>query len=110
MSERRKTRIRGLKLIGIGAVLAAAFVTFLMIDFKRGRQWYGPGLGAPALPLLVGLVEAISGRSFASLSRAWDELAGWQRFLLGVTIAALATVTFIVIGGTIVTILTRSQP
>jgi len=41
------------------------------------------------VPLLIGLAELASGRAFGELARDWDELAGWQRGVLGVAIVGI---------------------
>ena len=94
-------RRRALKLVGAGLVIGAAWIAVVLLLSARGRQLMGPGLGLPLLPVLVGLVELVSGRRFDDLARRWDDLKGWQRLLLGLVIVTIAIVAFIVIGGTI---------
>jgi hypothetical protein len=103
----REVRRRGLKLIGIGLVLAAVWSGLMLLMAERNRQVVGPGLGLPLLPLLVGLVELVSGRHFDELSRRWDELRGWQRGLLGLVIVGLATVVIVTLAGFVVVLLVR---
>lgn len=103
----REVRRRGLKLIAIGIVLAAFWLALMLVMAERNRQLMGPGLGLPLLPLLVGLVELVSGRHFDDLSRRWDDLRGWQRGVLGVVIVALATVVIVTLAGFVVVFLVR---
>jgi hypothetical protein len=94
-------RRRALKLMGVGLAMGVVWVALLLVVEGQGRNVLGPGLGLPGLPLVVGLVELVSGRSFDDLARSWDELTWWQRGLLGTVIVALATLVFIVTGGMI---------
>ena len=97
-----------MKLIGIGLVFAAlwiALMEFVMVE--KHRAVMGPGLGLPLLPLLVGLVELVSGKHFDELARRWDELRGWQRGVLGLVIVALATVVIVTLAGFAVVLLLR---
>jgi len=97
----RHVRRRALKIIAFGLVAAAAWTGFVMLLAERGRQLWGPGLGVPAVPLLAGLVELVSGRTFEDLAQSWDELKGWQRGILGLVIVAIATTVIVVAGGLI---------
>lgn len=103
-----EVRRRGLKLIGIGLVFGSVWFALMeLVMVERHRAVMGPGLGLPLLPLLVGLVELVSGRHFDELSRGWDELRGWQRGLLGLVIVALATVVIVTLAGFVVVLLVR---
>jgi hypothetical protein len=82
--------------MALGIVVGALWVGLVLLLSDRGVELYGPGLGVPLLPVLIGLIEVVSGKRFGQLAQSWDELAGWQRFLLGLFIAALAIA---VIGG-----------
>ena len=91
-------RRRALKIIGFGFLIAAAWIVFVLIyNARTHRVPMGPGLGLPLVPILVGLVELVSGRSFGELSRKWDDLRGWQRGLLGLAIVAIALM--VIVGG-----------
>jgi len=94
-------RRRALKIIAVGALIAVAWTAVVLALSERGRQFWGPGLGVPAVPLLVGLVELVAGRTFLDLAQRWDELKGWQRGILGLVIVAIATTVFVVVGGLI---------
>ena len=53
----------------------------------------GGGLVAVGLPgafALTGFLELLTGHPFLSLASKWDDLAGWQRGILGTLVAALA--------------------
>ena len=95
-------------MIGVGLALAAVWLALMeLVMVEQNRAVMGPGLGLPLLPLLVGLVELVSGRHFDDLSRRWDELRGWQRGLLGLVIVALATVVIVTLAGFAVVLLLR---
>jgi hypothetical protein len=101
-------RRRGLKLIAIGLVFGAFWLALMMfVMVERNRTVMGPGLGLPLLPLLIGLVELVSGRHFDELARRWDDLRGWQRGVLGLVIVALATVVIVTLAGFVVVLLVR---
>lgn len=107
----RGIRRRGLKMMLIGAVIAAAWGAVVMWVDSRGRYLMGPGLGAPGVLFVAGVVELVSGRSIAHLAQRWDELKGWQRGILGLVIVAIATTVIVAIAGTIASILAdRSEP
>jgi len=97
----RAVRRRALKIIAFGVVAAVAWTGFVMFLAERGRQLWGPGLGVPAVPLLAGLVELVSGRTFDDLAQHWDELKGWQRGILGLVIVTIATTVIVVVAGLI---------
>jgi hypothetical protein len=101
LSERGQIRLHGLRLVGIGGAILAAWMAIVFFVWSHGRVLWGPGLGAPGVLFLVGLVEVVSGRSFVALARAWDDLRGWQRFVLGVVIVAIAFAVFVIIGGVV---------
>ncbi len=95
-----RVRRRAVKIIAVGAIIAVAWTAVVLVFFADwGRTLWGPGLGAPAVPLLVGLVELVSGRSFAELAQSWDDLAGWQRGILGLVIVARAVLAVMVAAG-----------
>jgi hypothetical protein len=79
--------------IAAGIVLAVAWVVFIRF-LHTETTWTvrGLGIGVPAVPFLIGVLELISGRSFSDLSRRWDALKGWQRGLIGTAVVA-ATLT-----------------
>ncbi len=78
-----------------GAVVVGFFVAWL-----RGKG-YSPNMFAMiplALPgawALTGLLEMIAGVPFSQVAQKWDELAGWQRGVLGVLVVIVA---FVVMG------------
>jgi len=85
-----EARIHGLKWIAAGAVLGGVWIACVLLLDQVGWSLWGPGLGVPLVPFLIGLTELVSGRSFGALARSWDELKGWQRGLLGLVIVGVA--------------------
>jgi len=47
-------------------------------------------LAVPGVFSLIGLLEILTGVPFQHIARKWDDLAGWQRGILGVTIVVLS--------------------
>ena len=47
-------------------------------------------LAMPGAYALTGLIEIITGVPFMEIARKWDDLAGWQRGVLGVIIVVLS--------------------
>ena len=52
-------------------------------------------LALPGAVALMGLLEIITGAPFRNISGKWDNLKGWQRGILGISVAIL---TFIILG------------
>ncbi len=90
-------RRRALRWMAVGVLVGAAWVAAVVLLSTRGVNLYGPGLGVPLVPFLIGVTELILGRSFGELARGWDELAGWQRGILGLAIVSIAGT--IIVGG-----------
>lgn len=73
-----------------------AFADGLFVSWLNAR-WHrvpvGAGLIAVALPgafALGGGLELLTGHSFLSLAARWDQLAGWQRGVIGTVVAVAA--------------------
>ena len=94
MNDARRS---GIKWVGVGALLAAIWIAALLFMNSLGKSMYGPALGMPIIPLLIGLTQLTTGRHFGELAHAWDSLAGWQRGVLGLVIVGIATA--IIVGG-----------
>lgn len=101
----RDIRRRALKRVAVGSVIAGAWVAFMLLIDSQGYFVWGPGLGLPCVPLLVGLAEVITGRSFHDLSRDWDELRAWQRGVFGLFIVLAAFVVIVVIAVAVITLM-----
>jgi hypothetical protein len=90
------TGTRGRGVIKLGAGIFGAILVGFVIYFIRQKKLVPASLFAmiplamPGAYALVGLLEAITGVPFAEISSKWDELAGWQRGILGLLVAALA--------------------
>jgi len=95
-------RRQSLKLIAIGVVVGVAWVAVLSLLQRDGFIVWGPGIGAPGLPFMVGLTQLITGRRFDELARSWDALQGWQRGILGLVIVAMAVLVMMVLAGIVI--------
>ncbi len=62
----------------IGAAIAGYKITFRPIAVV-------PGL-LPVAWLLAGVLQIVTGVPFEDLSRRWDDLAGWQRGVIGISV------------------------
>jgi hypothetical protein len=105
MDEKQKTRLKGLlKLLGGGVVFALLF-SYIHDKGLTDKSMGGSGpfrliaIGLPGAFALVGLIETVTGLPFTQISKAWDDLAGWQRGLYGtlVVIAAIIIVFFVLV-------------
>lgn len=85
------TRRQGLGIFLVGAGLAVAIGAFASKMVAAGYSIFGWGWALPGAVALAGLVQLVSGVPFSELSRRWDELAGWQRGVLGTLIFILAS-------------------
>ncbi len=56
-------------------------------------------LAIPGAFALIGLLELVTGVPFQHTAQKWDELAGWQRGILGLVVVVIA---FIVMGGVMI--------
>ena len=81
-------RRRALKKVALGLLLAVVAIPVIVVNVRSERPLFWPVLGIPLLPLFVGLLELVTGRSFAELSQRWDELRGWQRAVIGLLVVA----------------------
>jgi hypothetical protein len=77
-----------MKKIASGAIATVLFVAALVFIVLKGYQIQlrGPifvGL-LPVAWFLAGVLQLVTGVPFATLSEKWDNLAGWQRGLLGI--------------------------
>ena len=56
-------------------------------------------LAVPGVYALLGLLEVVTGIPFNEIAYKWDEFAGWQRGILGLSVV---TVAFFVFGAIVV--------
>jgi hypothetical protein len=88
-------RMAGARKIALGIV--GSVVAWSLFAWARG-QGFTPNaflmipLATPAAWGLAGLLEVVTGLEFTQIARKWDELAGWQRGVLGLLVVALAVV------------------
>ena len=85
-------RLSGLLKTVIGIIGATAAGFFIAWIRKQGYElgWGGWIIfGAPGAYGASGLLELITGVPFFELSEKWDDLAGWQRGLLGLVVVIL---------------------
>lgn len=89
-------RARGLlKVAGSGCIFAVIFATALkngLGDPSHGGPFKLVAMDVPGAFALAGLIELVSGVEFQRTSSAWDDLAGWQRGMLGILVVVLAFV------------------
>jgi hypothetical protein len=81
------------KLAVWGMLAIAGGLLVAWINAEWHRVPVGAGLIAVALPgalALGGGLELLTGHPFLSLAARWDQLAGWQRGIIGMLIVALA--------------------
>lgn len=97
-----------MKKIASGAIATVLYITALVIIGWKGYQIQLRGpifLGLlPVAWFLAGVLQLVTGVPFETLSNKWDNLAGWQRgllgigvFLTGLFLLALAIVAFALI-------------
>jgi hypothetical protein len=82
-----------IKLLGWGVVACLGGVLVYWLNAHWHRIPVGGGLiaiGIPGALALTGFLELLTGHPFLSLASEWDQLAGWQRGILGMLVAALA--------------------
>jgi len=63
--------------------------------FDVGFKLAGPFIAIFLVPFLVHGTEVITNTRFWDLSDRWDELAGWQRGILGIGLVLLAGLTIL---------------
>jgi hypothetical protein len=88
----QNTRFKGLVklVIGLFVAVGAGFLVAWIRNHGWELRWGGfISFSVPGAYGLCGLLELISGVPFLQLSRKWNELAGWQRGLLGTTVVIL---------------------
>ena len=95
-------RSAGALKIGVGGVGFAGVLVFF--NWLRRQGWMPTGfgmipLGLPGAYALMGLLEVVTGVPFTQVARKWDDLAGWQRGVLGLLVVAIAIVVMM---GTVV--------
>ncbi|HET9862385.1 MAG TPA: hypothetical protein VFP37_03020 [Steroidobacteraceae bacterium] len=82
-----------LKVIGGGVLVVIICLTVLkggLGDPAHGGPFKLIVLGVPGAIALAGLIELVTGTQFQKVAGAWDELAGWQRGVLGTLIVTVA--------------------
>ncbi|MCW5806565.1 MAG: AbgT family transporter [Deltaproteobacteria bacterium] len=102
-------RKHGLWLVAISAAVLLANGLVLMLVKEHGLVSDPKTLGILGMPFavaavaaLVGLAKIVVGRTFGELARAWDDLAGWQRGIVGLLVVGVAFVVLVVFGAVIV--------
>lgn len=81
-----------LKLLGGALVFALILSYFMSHGLGTGNPFKIIGPAIPGAFALTGLVEMTVGMPITEVSSAWDELAGWQRGVLGILVVVLAFV------------------
>ena len=86
-------RMAGAKKIalgGVGACLAWGLVALIRSQGYTPTGFAMIPLALPGAWALTGLLEVVTGVEFGRIAQKWDELAGWQRGVLGLLVVALA--------------------
>ena len=90
VEEKAQIRQSGLKKIKYGAVVSLLFVIALIaIPLMGYRFSFGGGIVLVLTPvawLLAGVLQIVTGTPFEELSERWDNLAWWQRGLIGTSV------------------------
>lgn len=112
MPAEKGQRQRGFVMFVCAVVGAAAWAGVLAVlkdhDIVRNPRVFkllGFPLAGAAIAALVGLAKLVLGRSLAEIGRGWDELAGWQRGLLGVLVVAIALAVIMTAVGFAITVM-----
>lgn len=108
----RGDRTRGLIML-VGCVVAAAAWAGVLALLKQHEVVENPRvfrlLGFPlagaAIVALVGLAKLVLGRSLREIGRGWDELAGWQRGMVGLLVVAIAVAVIVTAVGLAITLM-----
>ena len=92
-SDDEKARIRqsAFKKMKRGAIATVVFVVALVVIPLAGYQFsFRPTfLGVALVPVawfLAGVLELVTKTPFETLSERWDNLAGWQRGVIGISV------------------------
>lgn len=86
-------RAGGTKRLLLGSL--GMVVVCLLIYFIR-LQGYTPTstamipLAVPGAYALMGMLEIVAGVPFSEIAQKWDDLAGWQRGILGTVVVIIA--------------------
>lgn len=88
---RRDVRRDALKKIKVGAVVTALYIgVFVGVSVAGYKVTFKPISIVPGLLpvawLLAGVLQMVTGVPFEDLSQKWDDLAGWQRGLIGISV------------------------
>lgn len=91
--------------IGIlGFAIISAIVYFIRIKGYMPTSLAMIPLAVPGAYSLMGVLEIITGVPFLEIAQKWDNLAGWQRGILGlliVLVAIFVMITAMVLLGTL---------
>jgi hypothetical protein len=95
-------------LLGFGALLAGFIInTFLLPQFELELGLGGVvGIAAIGVYFFIGLLELITGQPISYWAQKWEDLARWQRILIGTSLAFLAIIIFSIVAGLIVSQMT----
>jgi len=74
----------------VGAVLIWLVIYFVRLQGFVPLSFTMIPLAVPGAHALVGLLEVITGIPFLEIATRWDQLAGWQRGVLGLLVVVLA--------------------
>jgi len=84
-------RKQGFIYLALGLGITVLIVALANYFFDSGNwNFISYGFAIPGAFSLIGLIQLVSGVPFNELATSWDNLAGWQRGILGIIIILLA--------------------
>jgi len=93
--SKKAVRLAGLKTIKAGALITVLYVIALIVvivvnsapgGYEVTFKLIGFAGLLPVAMLLAGVLQIVTGVPFQELNDKWDNLAGWQRGLIGISV------------------------
>lgn len=89
----------------VWAGVLALLGTYGVVDYPRVYKILGLPFAAATVMALIGLAQLVFGRTLGELARAWDDIAGWQRLIVGLLVVGVALTIIITMVGVAITLL-----
>lgn len=80
----------------LGMVVVWLFVYFIRLQGFAPTSITMIPLALPGAYALMGILEIVAGVPFSEIGQKWDDLAGWQRGILGTVVVIVAFALIIV--------------